>query len=158
MILLEVINEITGSFHHGQSEDSNNHDLHTRHKRYSLSDECQRSDLLGTLTQDASSFLFPCAIEYSLICAAIAYEVWRHTKIGDGRVAHSRTVSNNIDTPRGYRTPGMRRSPHHYSVDCTHSYKGLFSGIFILVLAILAMVSTMSHTGCVARSLIESNR
>jgi hypothetical protein len=33
----------------------------------------------GTLRQNASPFLFPCAIEYSLICAAIMYEIWNHT-------------------------------------------------------------------------------
>ena len=36
-----------------------------------LLDECKRSEVMGNLVQDASPLLFPCAIEYSLIFAAI---------------------------------------------------------------------------------------
>ena len=106
-----------------------------------LSDECQRSDLMGTLTQNVSPFLFPCAIEYSLICAAIMYEIWKHSR-NNQRQRRSRSTG---DSP----APGItkvnnghshRRSPNHYSVDCTKANKGLFFGIFILVLSILAMI------------------
>lgn len=41
--------------------------------------ECRRSNVMGQLVQDASQFLFPCTIEYSLICAAILYMMWKHT-------------------------------------------------------------------------------
>lgn len=69
--------------------------------------ECRRSNIIGTLVQDASPFLFPCTVEYSLICAAILYVMWR-----------------NINKPR--EEPIIRqdalhpfkRSPHQYSVDC----------------------------------------
>lgn len=102
-------------------------------------------DKKGTLTQNASPFLFPCAIEYSLICAAIMYEIWKHT----GKDCHKSLVIVK-DSPTGVRTPrtpggsyypcSQRRSPHHYSVDCTNANKGLFFGIFVLVLSILAMI------------------
>lgn len=112
-----------------------------------LTDECHRTDLLGTLTQNASPFLFPCAIEYSLICAAIMYEIWMHTKENNhDHKSHSRSESPGIRTPRSPRYNGLshpisqRRSPHHYSVDCTNANKGLFFGIFILVLSILSMI------------------
>ena len=97
----------------------------------------------------SSSFLFPCAIEYSLICAAIMYEIWKHTGHSQGghheggTTSHSRAESPSIGTPR---TPGgsshgsSRRSPHHYSVDCTNANRGLFFGIFILVLSIISMI------------------
>ena len=42
---------------------------------------CRRSNVIGQLVQDASQFLFPCTIEYSLICAAILYMMWKHTEI-----------------------------------------------------------------------------
>lgn len=35
---------------------------------------------MGSLVQDASPFLFPCTIEYSLICAVILYEMWKNIK------------------------------------------------------------------------------
>jgi len=44
---------------------------------------CRRSNVIGQLVQDASQFLFPCTIEYSLICAAVLYMMWKHT--GDMR-------------------------------------------------------------------------
>lgn len=44
--------------------------------------QCRRSNVIGQLVQDASQFLFPCTIEYSLICAAILYMMWKHTEDG----------------------------------------------------------------------------
>lgn len=41
---------------------------------------CRRSNVIGQLVQDASQFLFPCTIEYSLICAAVLYMMWKHTE------------------------------------------------------------------------------
>lgn len=42
---------------------------------------CRRSNVIGQLVQDASQFLFPCTIEYSLICAAVLYMMWKHTEV-----------------------------------------------------------------------------
>ena len=42
--------------------------------------ECRRANVMGSLVQDASPFLFPCTIEYSLICAVIMYEMWKNIK------------------------------------------------------------------------------
>lgn len=39
--------------------------------------ECARENIMGTLVNSASPFLFPCTIEYSLICAAICYVMWK---------------------------------------------------------------------------------
>lgn len=38
---------------------------------------CRRGNMMGGLLQNASPFLFPCTIEYSLICAVILYEMWK---------------------------------------------------------------------------------
>lgn len=38
---------------------------------------CRRSNIMGALLQNAAPFLFPCTIEYSLICAVILYEMWK---------------------------------------------------------------------------------
>lgn len=42
---------------------------------------CRRGNMMGGLLQNASPFLFPCTIEYSLICAVILYEMWKEVKI-----------------------------------------------------------------------------
>lgn len=44
--------------------------------------QCRRTNVIGQLVQDASQFLFPCTIEYSLICAAVLYMMWKHTEAG----------------------------------------------------------------------------
>ncbi|KAL7745235.1 hypothetical protein ACLKA6_008284 [Drosophila palustris] len=92
--------------------------------------ECRRTNIIGTLVQDASPFLFPCTIEYSLICAAILYVMWRSI---------SRPQTPTPQRPDMISSP-MKRSPHHYSVDCARAHKGLFVGILILVLTIISLI------------------
>lgn len=92
--------------------------------------ECRRTNIIGTLVQDASPFLFPCTIEYSLICAAILYVMWRG-------------ICRPQPEPPVRISEGLspcKRSPHHYSVDCARAHKGLFIGILILVLTIISLI------------------
>ncbi|TGZ48292.1 Otopetrin-2 [Temnothorax longispinosus] len=93
--------------------------------------ECRRTNIMGSLVQDASPFLFPCTIEYSLICAAILYVMWKNiSKVGFTQPA----------TPPRHHAHAYRKSPHHYSVDCARAHKGLFVGILILVLTIISLI------------------
>jgi len=39
--------------------------------------ECRRVNIMGSVVTDASPFLFPCTIEFSLICAAVCYVMWK---------------------------------------------------------------------------------
>jgi hypothetical protein len=89
--------------------------------------------MMGNVVQDASQFLFPCAIEYSLICAAILYVMWKNVSMSedDGGI-YSR--SNSAGSATG------RRSRHQYSVDCAKANKGLFAGIFVLVGIIISLI------------------
>ncbi|XP_014483520.1 PREDICTED: otopetrin-2-like isoform X1 [Dinoponera quadriceps] len=95
--------------------------------------ECRRTNIMGSLVQDASPFLFPCTIEYSLICAAILYVMWKNI---------SKAGFTHPITPPGSRhhAHAYRKSPHHYSVDCARAHKGLFVGILILVLTIISLI------------------
>lgn len=92
--------------------------------------ECRRTNIIGTLVQDASPFLFPCTIEYSLICAAILYVMWRG--ICRPQPPTPVRITEGISP--------CKRSPHHYSVDCARAHKGLFIGILILVLTIISLI------------------
>ena len=98
----------------------------------SLEDECKRSELMGNVVQDASQFLFPCAIEYSLICAAILYVMWKNVSMRDDGEIYKRSSSAGSATGR--------RSRHQYTVDCAKANKGLFAGIFVLVGVIISLV------------------
>ncbi|XP_058804404.1 proton channel OtopLc-like [Phymastichus coffea] len=93
--------------------------------------ECRRTNIMGSLVQDASPFLFPCTIEYSLICAAILYVMWKNISKWPNKQAMPLTR---------HHTHVYRRSPHHYSVDCARAHKGLFLGILILVLTIISLI------------------
>lgn len=96
--------------------------------------ECRRTNIMGSLVQDASPFLFPCTIEYSLICAAILYVMWKNiSRISDP----VQSSSEKMDKVPPFH---YKRSPHHYSVDCAQAHKGLFVGILILVLTIISLI------------------
>lgn len=128
------------SFHLSNlSESHHNHHHHQRvtrglkgpHHIY----ECRRTNIIGSLVQDASGFLFPCTIEYSLICAAILYVMWKNIS----KVAPRTSPSSDVKK-LGLHETHYRRSPHHYSVDCAGAHKGLFVGILILVLTIISLI------------------
>lgn len=95
--------------------------------------ECRRTNIIGTLVQDASPFLFPCTIEYSLICAAILYVMWRNISHPDPAPVQQPPTSVPSHHP-------YKRSPHHYSVDCAQAHRGLFLGILALVLTIISLI------------------
>ncbi|KAJ8870733.1 hypothetical protein PR048_027032 [Dryococelus australis] len=94
--------------------------------------ECRRTDIMGSLVQDASPFLFPCTIEYSLICAAILYVMWKNMS----RLSGARGLVEPLPPPHA----AYKKSPHHYSVDCAGAHKGLFVGILVLVLTIISLI------------------
>ncbi|XP_041973043.1 proton channel OtopLc-like [Aricia agestis] len=118
---------------------------------------CRRSNIMGSLIQNASPFLFPCTIEYSLICAVILYEMWKEVKCTpeDFEKKFNYGVKNksrnNSVTPEkilqqfagmlGVNSPlGSRNTLHHFSVDCSHAHRGLIAGILLIVLTIISLI------------------
>ena len=119
---------------------------HRKRRGTDPSNQCLGSNLMASLVESASPFLFPCAIEYSLICAATLYEIWvesghgHRADVHDDQHSVQQTANNSPSLSRRHSLRTNRRSPHHYSVDCTKANKGLFFGIFVLVLTIIAMI------------------
>ncbi|XP_050315034.1 proton channel OtopLc-like [Anthonomus grandis grandis] len=114
--------------------------------------ECRRTNIIGSLVQDASPFLFPCTIEYSLICAAILYVMWR--SISKLPNSGSQSLKTRTDLS------AYKKSPHHYSVDCARAHKGLFVGILLLVLTIISLILffvLISRSEFVGLAVIEVN-
>lgn len=93
---------------------------------------CSESTIMTTLIQNASPFLFPCTIEYSLICAVILYEMWKHVK----------SIPNIERQRRNSLKPNLinRPSAHHFSVDCSRAHRGMFGGIMVIVLTIICLI------------------
>ena len=69
-----------------------------------MSSVCQRQkNIMSQLLADSGAFLFPCTIEYSLICAAILFIMWKniaeeheHYKVHSRRRKISRTLAPPI--------------------------------------------------------------
>ncbi|XP_027206176.2 proton channel OtopLc-like isoform X1 [Dermatophagoides pteronyssinus] len=95
---------------------------------------CRRSNVIGELVTDASQFLFPCTIEYSLICAAILYIMWKNISEISEKHKNSSKYSNFN------KTTTFVHHRHHYQVDCAKAHKGLFTGIFLMVMCIISLI------------------
>lgn len=83
---------------------------------------------MGSLVQNASPFLFPCTIEYSLICAVILFEMWKQLTSSDHHKGHHRKIST------------AEKGAHHFSVDCSRAHRGMFAGILVIVLAFISLI------------------
>ncbi|XP_066586542.1 proton channel OtopLc-like isoform X3 [Prorops nasuta] len=79
--------------------------------------------ILKSLLRNASPFLFPCTIEFSLICAVILFEMWKRVD--------ERPVS---------KSESPARSLHQLSIDCSSAHRGLFGGILIIAATILSLI------------------
>lgn len=106
---------------------------------------------MGSLIQNASPFLFPCTIEYSLICSGniynlnlyhrsllkfsfslpykvILFEMWKHIRSVDGEKTRKRKISTN------------EKGAHTFSLDCSRAHRGMFAGVLVIVLGIISLI------------------
>lgn len=80
--------------------------------------DCRRVNIMGKLLNNSSPFLFPCTIEYSLICAVILFEMWKQSiSVGQKKGSRDRKISTTA------------QNAHHFSVDCSRAHHGLFAGV-----------------------------
>lgn len=84
---------------------------------------CFWSDIFGKFVQTAGPYLYPCKIQYSLICAAIVYAMWRNV----GRKPSSQDQNDSVDISK--------------RLDCSSSIRGLFAGILVAVGTVITMVA-----------------
>ncbi|RWS08121.1 Otopetrin-2-like protein [Dinothrombium tinctorium] len=129
-LLRSTSDQSTESIIHRHRRSIDDHEIYTTHGL------CRRSYVIGQLVQDASQFLFPCTIEYSLICAAILYIMWKNAKpeksnCNSGRFRHRSAASTSTVN---------HHHKHYYQVDCAKAHKGLFCGIFMLVVSIISLI------------------
>lgn len=102
---------------------------------------------MAPLVRSASRFLFPCTVEYSLLCAVILGVMWMNA-CSDSKTQHQQQQQQQCDHLSPDSIPGRvsgvniiyTRSVSHFSVDCTSAHKGLFAGILMLVLSIVSLI------------------
>lgn len=113
---------------------------------------CRRANIMGALLQNAAPFLFPCTIEYSLICAVILYEMWKEVKCTpeDFEKKFNKSRNNSVTPEKILQQfagmlgvsslQGSKTALHHFSVDCSHAHRGLFAGILVIVFTIISLI------------------
>ncbi|XP_076437541.1 uncharacterized protein LOC143276782 isoform X2 [Babylonia areolata] len=92
--------------------------------------KCSWDNMMGKAVDSAGPYLYPCTIEYSLMCAGILYVMWSNV----GMRPRFRTNSEIEDAEQDLKQQRM-------SVDCTSSSRGLFLGIFLTVCAIISIIA-----------------
>lgn len=95
--------------------------------------DCQRTNIMGSLVQNASPFLFPCNIEYSLICAVILFEMWKKVR---SIPEINRSRKNSLKPGHGHPV----KSAYHFSIDCSKAHRGMFAGIVVIVMTIICLI------------------
>ncbi|XP_041358945.1 proton channel OtopLc-like isoform X2 [Gigantopelta aegis] len=86
--------------------------------------ECERGSIMQRVVNQSASYLYPCSIEYSLICAGILYIMWQN--IGKKGISYDQEEA--------------KVKAKRLNLDCTGSSRGLFLGILVLVAVIITVV------------------
>jgi len=91
--------------------------------------------MISQLKLDSSPYLYPCLVQFSLICAAVLFIMWKNVatehqyyKLTKLKLMH--------DEDRGDYSSSCQR----YSVDCNGSNTGLFCGVMVVVLTIVSLI------------------
>ncbi|XP_055333261.1 proton channel OtopLc-like isoform X2 [Paramacrobiotus metropolitanus] len=95
---------------------------------------CRAQTIIGNILQKASPFLYPCIVEYSLICAAMLYIMWRSIST---RSKTYNAEETSLSAMSLSATGGKRQ---RYTVDCHGATKGLFIGLLMIVVTIISMI------------------
>ena len=96
---------------------------------------CHRNQIMHNLLENSGPFLFPCTIEFSLLCSAILFIMWKNVSVEHEYYKLARL--RNLHT----RTESSLPTQHHrYSVDCSRASTGLFCGIVVLVITIISLI------------------
>ncbi|TRY73602.1 hypothetical protein TCAL_10164 [Tigriopus californicus] len=148
VLILETyheITEITHKAHEGGHHEDDPHDHHHDDAHEALLADCSTEyNVMGQLLAGSGPFLFPCTIEYSLICAAILYMMWKnvveeHEHFTFKKRRKKISIKMKIPMPKSDLDPGQGQQ-QRYSVDCSNANNGLFCGIFVMVFTIISLV------------------
>ena len=87
------------------------------------------------LLERSGPFLFPCTIEFSLLCAAMLFIMWKNVSAEHEyyKLARLRELQARTETILPTRH-------QRYSVDCSRASTGLFCGIVVMVITIISVI------------------
>lgn len=99
-------------------------------------DDCHWTDMMSKAVEAAAPYLYPCTIEYSLMCAGILYIMW--TNVGKRPRRPTRT---ELETDSEGGDDEEEQRAQRMSVDCTSSSRGLFLGILLMVGTVISIIA-----------------
>ena len=105
--------------------------------------------VIFSLSRLTSPYLYPCLVQYSLICLAVVAAMWSSVATEHRRQRRSRGQTL------------YSSSCHRYSVDCNGSHAGLFCGVIMVVITIVSVIltfvfSNVSHNQLELSELVRS--
>ncbi|XP_035788730.1 proton channel OtopLc-like isoform X1 [Anopheles albimanus] len=96
-----------------------------------------RGHIMSNVVHNTAPFLFPCTIEYSLICALTLYSLWR----GLARHIPGSSPATIGGGPVAGPEQGVAGRPaNRLSIDCSRAQAGLLAGIVTLVVTLLVLI------------------
>lgn len=99
---------------------------------------CERVNIMGTIVQDSTPYLFPFIIEYSLIGAAVIYVMWKH--IGRyPKYSQDEDLEHRLEVMLSRRAVALAHA-NSGRVDCVGASKGLFFGLLLLVGSTICLI------------------
>jgi hypothetical protein len=99
---------------------------------------CERVNIMGTIVQDSTPYLYPFIIEYSLIGAAVIYVMWKH--IGRyPKFASDEDLEHRLEVMLSRRAVALAQVKSG-RVDCVGASKGLFFGLLLLVGSLICFI------------------
>ncbi|KAL8576900.1 hypothetical protein ACOMHN_064684 [Nucella lapillus] len=105
--------------------------------------KCQWDTLMGQVLESSGSYLYPCIIEYSLICASVLYVMWSQVghdpKRQKQQSRHVESVAESFGDDDD--DDDHLIALHRMSVDCSGSHRGLFMGLFVFVGGVVMLVT-----------------
>ena len=98
---------------------------------------CERVNIMGTIVQDSTPYLYPFIIEYSLIGAAVIYVMWKH--IGRYPKQQDEDLEHRLEVMLSRRAVALAQA-NSGRVDCVGASKGLFFGLLLLVGSLICFI------------------
>lgn len=99
---------------------------------------CERVNIMGTIVQDSTPYLYPFIIEYSLIGAAVIYVMWKH--IGRyPKFSQDEDLEHRLEVMLSRRAVALAQASSG-RVDCVGASKGLFFGLLLLVGSTICLI------------------
>ena len=99
---------------------------------------CERVNIMGTIVQDSTPYLYPFIIEYSLIGAAVIYVMWKH--IGRyPKYTPDEDLEHRLEVMLSRRAVALAQASSG-RVDCVGASKGLFFGLLLLVGSLICFI------------------